>query len=88
MGVEQIQTGGRYLGQNFSKIVSKSCFLSSLLSYTYAVKDQVNLSHLSDLPRNDVIDVTKLLPIEQHDFQIKEFSILILSDCEAHASIC
>ena len=46
--------------------------------HMYAVKDRVDMSNLSESPRDGAIDIAKLLPLEtDHDQMTKEFSILI-----------
>jgi hypothetical protein len=79
-----VWSGFKLVGDNLDKNFRRSyqrvdCqTISHHYFHTYAVKDRVDLSHFSDLPKNDVIDITQLLPTEQDNVQIKkEYSILI-----------
>lgn len=72
------------MGDNFDKNFQQTYHridyrtVSRHYFHMYAVKDRVDLSELSDIPRDNVIDVPLLLPTDvDHDKMRKKFSVLI-----------
>lgn len=79
--LDNVWSGFKIVGDNFDKNFRRTfqrITQSHHYFHMYAVKDRVDLSNISDLPRDGVIDVSLLLPqSSDHDEMLKNFTTLI-----------
>ena len=83
--VVTIWCGFKIVGDNFEKNFHRTFqrldyqTVSRHYFHLYAVKDRIDLSHLSDVPRDGTcIDIPQLLPLDNdHTEMKKNFSVLI-----------
>lgn len=82
--VDGVWKGSKIVGDNldknfrhtFQRIDSQT--VSHHYFHMFAVQDQADLSSASDLPRDSLIDVAKLIPTNSdHECMRKEFCVLI-----------
>lgn len=81
---DSVWTGFKIVGDNLDKNFRRTYqridyqTISHHYFHMYAVQDRVDLSAYSDLPKEGVIDVTKLLPSDtDHSQMRKDFTVLI-----------